>query len=261
MGTHGPILTTADERQDVARVVVVANRTLGGQQLLEHARRRVSEGGATFHVLVPMTGDPNAGDQSVAESRLDAELERLRSLGATAEGVVVHQDPVAAVIEAVTAAPTTEVIVCTLPPGISRWIGADLPSRIRQGVDVPVTHIVAPAGLHDRIRSAGVRLTVFVGEGQTVGRAPLASEIVRRARDAGLAGATVLRGVEGFGASRAIHTTRLLSLSEDLPIVVILVDTQERIDAFLPVLDDLITKGLVVREDVEIVKYSAPSRG
>jgi PII-like signaling protein len=72
---------------------------------------------------------------------------------------------------------------------------------------------------------------------------------------AGLAGATVVRGLEGYGASRHIHTTRILSLSEDLPVVVIIVDTPQRIDAFLPELDELITEGLVVREPVDIVKY------
>ncbi len=64
-----------------------------------------------------------------------------------------------------------------------------------------------------------------------------------------------MRGFEGFGASSRIHTARILRLSEDLPVVVIIVDRADRIDAFLPVLDDLITEGLVVRESVEIVKY------
>jgi len=64
-----------------------------------------------------------------------------------------------------------------------------------------------------------------------------------------------VRGFEGFGASSRIHTARILRLSEDLPVVVIIVDRADRIDAFLPVLDDLITEGLVVRESVEIVKY------
>ena len=106
-----------------------------------------------------------------------------------------------------------------------------------------------------RLEGAGERLTIFVGETDQVGHKPLYSEIVHRAHEAGLAGATVVRGFEGYGASNHIHTTRILRLSEDLPVVIIIVDKTERIDAFLPVLDELITEGLVVREPVEIVKY------
>ena len=76
-----------------------------------------------------------------------------------------------------------------------------------------------------------------------------------RAHAAGLAGATVLRGIEGFGASNHLHTTRVLSLSDDLPVVIVIVDSAERIDAFLPQLDELISEGLVIVDDVEIVRY------
>jgi len=106
-----------------------------------------------------------------------------------------------------------------------------------------------------KLEGPGERLTIFLGESDQHGHKPLYTEIVERARDAGLAGATVVRGFEGFGASSRIHTARILRLSEDLPVVVIIVDRADRIDAFLPVLDDLITEGLVVRESVEIVKY------
>ncbi|MCA1657058.1 MAG: DUF190 domain-containing protein [Actinobacteria bacterium] len=99
------------------------------------------------------------------------------------------------------------------------------------------------------------RLTIFVGEADHHGHTPLATEIVHRAHRAGLAGASVFRGIEGYGASNHIHTTRILSLSDDLPIVVIIVDTDERIAAFLPDLDELITEGLVIVDDVEVVKY------
>ena len=99
------------------------------------------------------------------------------------------------------------------------------------------------------------RLTIFVGESDRHGHTPLATEIVQRAHRAGLAGATVFRGVEGYGASNHIHTTRILSLSDDLPITVVIVDTDERIQAFLPDLDELITEGLVILDDVEVVKY------
>lgn len=106
-----------------------------------------------------------------------------------------------------------------------------------------------------RLVGAQKRLTVFVGESDRVGRTPLATEIVQRAHRAGLAGASVFRGVEGYGASNHIHTTRILSLSEDLPIAVVIVDTSARIDAFLPQLDEIVTEGLVILDDVEVVKY------
>ena len=99
------------------------------------------------------------------------------------------------------------------------------------------------------------RLTIFIGEGDHHGRTPLATEIVQRAHGAGLAGATVLRGVEGFGASNHLHTTRILSLSDDLPIVITIIDTTERIDAFVPELEELITEGLVIIDDVHVVRY------
>lgn len=99
------------------------------------------------------------------------------------------------------------------------------------------------------------RLTVFIGEEDRFDHRPLATEIVRRAQQAGLAGATVLRGIEGFGASNHVHTTRILSLSSDLPIVVLIVDEPERVDAFIPQLDELVTEGLVIVDDVEVVRY------
>jgi PII-like signaling protein len=99
------------------------------------------------------------------------------------------------------------------------------------------------------------RLTIFIGESDRHGHTPLATEIVQRAHAAGVAGATVLRGVEGYGASNHVHTTRILSLSNDLPMVVVIVDAAERIEAFLPQLDELITEGLVIVDDVEVVMY------
>jgi len=99
------------------------------------------------------------------------------------------------------------------------------------------------------------RLSIFIGEGDRYEHKSLATEIVHRAQQAGLAGATVVRGVEGFGSSNALHTTRILSLSNDLPIVVLIVDERDRIDAFLPQLDELITEGLVIVDDVHVVKY------
>jgi PII-like signaling protein len=106
------------------------------------------------------------------------------------------------------------------------------------------------------------RLTIFIGEADHHNHTPLATEIVHRAHKAGLAGASVFRGVEGFGASNHIHTTRILSLSDDLPIAIVIVDTDERIQAFLRDLDELITEGLVIVDDVDVVKYvGRPGKG
>ena len=107
-----------------------------------------------------------------------------------------------------------------------------------------------------------LRLTVVVGESDRCGHRPLYTEIVHRAHAAGLAGATVLRGIEGFGASSEIHTSRLLSLSEDLPVSVVIVDAEERVEAFLPELEALVTEGLVMVDDVRVVRHvgRGPSR-
>ena len=99
------------------------------------------------------------------------------------------------------------------------------------------------------------RLTIYIGESDRHGHTPLATEIVQRAHAAGLAGASVFRGVEGYGASNHIHTTRILSLSDDLPMAIVIVDSHDAIAAFLPELDELITEGLVVVEDIDVVKY------
>jgi PII-like signaling protein len=106
-----------------------------------------------------------------------------------------------------------------------------------------------------RLEGPGERLTIFIGETDQFEHRPLYTEIVERAHAAGLAGATVVRGIEGFGASSHIHTTRILRLSEDLPVVITIVDDAARIDAFLPVLDELITEGLVVRDEIEVITY------
>ncbi|GGK81257.1 DUF190 domain-containing protein [Mangrovihabitans endophyticus] len=106
-----------------------------------------------------------------------------------------------------------------------------------------------------KIEGPAVRLTIFVGEDDVWHHKPLYHEIVRRAHDAGLAGASVLRGIEGYGASSRIHTTRLLSLSEDLPIAVIIVDQEDRVREFLPALDELVTEGLVIIDPVEVIRY------
>jgi uncharacterized protein len=243
------------------RYLIVANRTLGGIELLDAVRHRLSEGEpARFHVLVPVApGDyPGAQEDAVAEarSRLDAELERLAALGADVDGEHAEREPFEAVRAVLEREQFDEILLCTLPQGLSRWLHRDLVDRVRDLTDVPVLHITAPAGLPARLSVKAVRVSVYIGESDRHGHRPLYTEIVHRARDAGLAGATVLRGLEGFGASQVVHTARLLTMSEDLPMIVTIVDTPERIDAFLPVLDELITEGLVVREDVDVIKYA-----
>ena len=100
-----------------------------------------------------------------------------------------------------------------------------------------------------------LRVTVFIGEDDRYHHRPLSTEIVHRAHREGLAGASVVRGHEGFGASSRIHTARLVSLSEDLPVIVIIVDEPAKVRAFLPQLEELVQEGLVVVDEVEVVRY------
>ena len=108
-----------------------------------------------------------------------------------------------------------------------------------------------------KIEGEGRLVRIFIGESDTLHGKPLYEAIVLRAREEGLAGATVLRGLEGYGASSRVHTTRLLELSNDLPIVIEIVDSEERIERFLPVIDELVHEGLVTSERVHIVLYRA----
>jgi len=102
-------------------------------------------------------------------------------------------------------------------------------------------------------------LRVFIGESDRYGGRPLYEMIVQEARRKGMAGATVLRGIMGFGADSRMHTAKILRLSEDLPIVVEIVDKPERIEEFLPVLDPMITEGLVTRERARVLMYRSSS--
>jgi len=104
------------------------------------------------------------------------------------------------------------------------------------------------------------RITIFIGESDRYHHKPLYAEIVHRAHQRGLAGASVFRGLEGFGASSRIHTSRLLSLSEDLPLAIIIVDTAERTDAFLEEIAELVTGGLIIVDDVHVYRYVGGSQ-
>ena len=103
------------------------------------------------------------------------------------------------------------------------------------------------------LRGPATRLTVLVKESEQWHHRPLYTEIVHRAHAAGLAGASVFHGIEGYGRSSHIHTTRILSLAEDLPCSIVIVDTDEQIRAFLPELAELVPDGLVMVDRVEVV--------
>ena len=152
------------------RYLVVANQTLGGQKLLDAIRDRLARGPAEFWVLAPATPithlttdfgalggafpvDPTVFPTAaeirdegiaVARSNLDTELSRLRGIGATADGAVGDPNPMVAIEKALAEQQFDEILLSTLPPGISRWLAMDLPSRVRRKTDVPLTVIAAP---------------------------------------------------------------------------------------------------------------------
>jgi PII-like signaling protein len=107
-------------------------------------------------------------------------------------------------------------------------------------------------------------LRIFVGESDLINHAPVYEKIVLEARKAGLAGATVTKGISGFGASSRIHTTKLLRLSEDLPLVIEIVDEEKKIEEFIPVLnrifDDANSGGMITMERVNIIKYTVAKK-
>ena len=108
-----------------------------------------------------------------------------------------------------------------------------------------------------KIPENGKLLRIFIGESDRWHRQPLYEAIVLKARELGLAGATVLRGPMGFGASSHLHTAKILRLSMDLPIVIEIVDAEEKINLLLPHLDEMVSEGLVTLEDVRVLKYRA----
>jgi len=108
-----------------------------------------------------------------------------------------------------------------------------------------------------QIPKQALLLRIFIGENDRFGGSPLHEAIVLKAREMHLAGATVLRGHMGFGASSRLHTTKILRLSEDLPLVIEIVDSEDSINGFLPVLNGMMTSGLVTLEKVQVLQYGA----
>jgi PII-like signaling protein len=126
---------------------------------------------------------------------------------------------------------------------------------------ITTTAVSAASGVQTmNLPDTGVLLRIFIGESDKDaehGR-PLYEAIVRRAREAHLAGATVLRGAMGYGRHSRVHTAKFLEMSVDLPIVIEIVDAEDKVNAFLPVVDELVTEGLVTLEAVRVVRYVSP---
>jgi PII-like signaling protein len=107
-----------------------------------------------------------------------------------------------------------------------------------------------------RIEGQAKLLRIYIGETDRWHGQPLYMAILLKAREMGLAGGTVFRGIAGYGANSVIHTANILRLSEDLPVVIEIVDTDEKIQAFLPVLDEMVKEGLILMREVEVIKYA-----
>lgn len=133
------------------RYLVVANQTLASERLADTVRDRLAAGACTFHVVVPATHPRHqlvwteGGDRVIARRRLDEALQQFRSLGAEADGEVGDARPVDAVSDVLNRMTVDEIIVATFPPGVSRWLGQDLPHRLQRRFGLPVTHVVAAA--------------------------------------------------------------------------------------------------------------------
>jgi nucleotide-binding universal stress UspA family protein len=131
------------------RYLVVANQTLGGEHLKAKVRECMAAGDCTFTIVVPATPPADhltwteSQAQEMAEQRLAEALARFREMGATVDGVVGDPRPMQAIIDAVETQPFDEIILSTLPPGLSRWLRQDLPTRVASRIPLPVTHVIA----------------------------------------------------------------------------------------------------------------------
>lgn len=106
-----------------------------------------------------------------------------------------------------------------------------------------------------KLPNEGLLLRIFIGESDQHKGKALYEQIVLKARELNLAGATVLRGIMGYGANSRVHTAKLLELSDDLPIIIEIVDTEKNLNKILPFLDDVVTEGLITLEKIRIIKY------
>jgi uncharacterized protein len=106
-----------------------------------------------------------------------------------------------------------------------------------------------------KLPEEGTLLRIFIGESDKYKGKPLYEQIVIKARELNLAGATVIRGIMGFGADSRMHSAKILRLSEDLPVVIELVDTEENLNKLLPFLDEIVQEGLITLEKVKVIKY------
>lgn len=106
-----------------------------------------------------------------------------------------------------------------------------------------------------KIPETGILLRIFIGESDAYDGVPLYEAIIKYARELNMAGATVIRGIMGFGATSRIHTSKILRLSEDLPIVIELVDSEEKINKLMPFLDEHVKEGLITMENIKVIKY------
>jgi len=131
--------------------LVVANQTLAGEHLIEEVARRTSSGPSMFHVVVPAAPNREQVTWSegealaIAQQRLDAALQAFRALGVEVDGEVGDGDPLLAIADALADRAVDEIILSTLPPGLSRWLALDLPSKVRARFDIPVTHVIGEA--------------------------------------------------------------------------------------------------------------------
>lgn len=110
-----------------------------------------------------------------------------------------------------------------------------------------------------KLEGTGKLLRIFIGESDRHGAQPLYTAIVEAARRFGLGGATVFKGIEGFGGHSVVHAARVFDLSTDLPVLIELVDTEEKIQSFIPRLDEMVTEGLITLESVEVIRYKSGS--
>lgn len=132
----------------MTRYLVVAHRTLGGDHLLDHVRGLMAEGDCSFHLLVPATHPTDrawsdASARAAAAERLEEGLARFREAGADVAGEVGDENPVYAVSTVLRRQTFDRIILSTLPPGPSRWLHLDVPTRLRREAPIPVTHLVA----------------------------------------------------------------------------------------------------------------------